>query len=165
VVGISICVVIIYAEAKIAHRDAYLSGYIAITGNLLVFALFAWMVSPVILGPGPGVVMVMLMATHRSLVRTPILAALTALAIISPWVLAQFNLAPPVASVDGAAIHLHTAAGVLGNAPTLVALGLYLLALIGLAALLGHLQEDDRRNVRRAMQLQSWQLRQLVPTS
>ncbi len=164
-VGISICCVIIYAEVRIAHRDAFLSGYIAIAGNLMVFALFAWMVSPVILGPGPGTVMVMLMATHRSLIRTPILAALTALAILSPWVLAQFGLAPPIASVDGAAIQLHTAAGVLGHGPTLFALGLYLLALIGLAALLGHLQEDDRRSVRRAMQLQSWQLRQLVPTA
>ncbi len=164
-VGISLCIAIIYAEAKIAPRDAFLSGYIAITGNLLVFALFSWMVSPTILGPGPATIMVMLMATHRTLIRPTVLAILTALALLSPWLLAQVGLASPVAGVDGSSIVLHTAAQSLGHAPTLFALGLYLVALIALAALLGHLQEDDRRSVRRAMQLQSWQLRQLVPTT
>jgi hypothetical protein len=123
------------------------------------------MVSPVILGPGPATIMVMLMATHRALIRPPVLAVLTALAILSPWLLAQLGLAPPLASVDGSSIVLHTAAASLGNLPTLVALGLYMVALIALAALLGHLREEDRRSVRRTMQLQSWQLRQLVPTT
>jgi serine/threonine-protein kinase len=161
-VGVGICIVIIYAEAKIAPRDAFLSGYIAITGNLLVFALFSWMVSPVVLGPGPGTVIVMLMATHRKLIRPGVLAVLTVLAITSPWLLAQFGLAPPMPSIEGSTIALHTVAGDLGHVPTLIALGIYLVALIGLAAFLGHLQENDRIGVRRRLQLQSWQLRQLV---
>jgi hypothetical protein len=40
---------------------------------------------------------------------------------------------------------------------------MYLVALIHLAALLSRLQDNDRRRVRRAMQLQSWRRRQLVP--
>lgn len=40
---------------------------------------------------------------------------------------------------------------------------IYIVALIYLAALLSRLQDDDRRKTRRAMQLQSWTLRQLVP--
>jgi hypothetical protein len=40
---------------------------------------------------------------------------------------------------------------------------IYVVALAGIAALLARLQDDDRREVRRAIQLQTWQLRELVP--
>jgi hypothetical protein len=58
---------------------------------------------------------------------------------------------------------LRTAATELDPNATIAGLFIYIVALIHLAALLGRLQDDDRRKVRRAMQLQSWQLRQLVP--
>ena len=67
-------------------------------------------------------------------------------------------------SVSGQDIVLHTAASEpLEPNITLAGLVVYLIALIHLAALLNRLQDDDRRKVRKAMQLQSWQLRQLVP--
>jgi hypothetical protein len=58
---------------------------------------------------------------------------------------------------------LRTSAAHLDASATLAGLFIYIVALIHLAALLSKLQEDDRRRARRAMQLQDWQLRQLVP--
>ena len=70
---------------------------------------------------------------------------------------------PDQIDVTGDAITVHTQARALGSTATLVAIVLYTAAVIHLAALLARLQDDDRRVVRRAMQLQSWHLRQLVP--
>src|SRR6266446_5017960 len=42
--GPAICLVVVAAELYVAPRNAYLSGYITLGGNLLLFALFAWLV-------------------------------------------------------------------------------------------------------------------------
>ncbi|HEY5950756.1 MAG TPA: serine/threonine-protein kinase [Kofleriaceae bacterium] len=161
--GPPVCVAIILIEIFIAPRNPYLSGYLAIVGNLSMFALFAWMVSPIVIGPGPAIIMVSLMATHRKLIRPWLLALLTVLATVSPWILEIANVLPVRTTVSGNTLLLQTAAGELDPNATLAGLFIYIVALIHLAALLSRLQDDDRRKVRRAMQLQSWQLRQLVP--
>jgi hypothetical protein len=91
------------------------------------------------------------------------LALLTVFATLSPWLLELTNVLPDRTSVSGNTLMLQTAAGELDPNATLAGLFIYIVALIHLAALLARLQDDDRRKVRRAMQLQSWQLRQLVP--
>ncbi|HEX5062744.1 MAG TPA: protein kinase [Kofleriaceae bacterium] len=163
IVGPLICFTIILVQALIAPRNPYVSGYITITLNLAMFALFGWMVSPIVIGPGPAIIMVSLMATHRKLIRPWLLALLTVIATVSPWLLAIAGVLPDRVSVSGNTLLLQTPAGELDPNATLVGLFIYIVALIHLAALLSRLQDDDRRKVRRTMQLQSWQLRQLVP--
>jgi hypothetical protein len=107
--------------------------------------------------------MVTLMATHRRLVRPWLLALLTCAATLSPWLLAIAGVFDSRISVSGNTLQLVTAADVLDSNATLAGLFIYIMALIHLAALLSRLQDDDRRKTRRAMQLQSWTLRQLVP--
>ena len=140
-----------------------MSGYIAIAGNLAMFALFGWMVSPIVIGPGPAIIMVTLLATHRRLIRPWLLALLTVMSTLTPWLLEIANVLDDRVTVSGNTLMLQTAAGQLDPDATLAGLFIYIVALIHLAALLSRLQDDDRRKVRRAMQLQSWQLRQLVP--
>jgi hypothetical protein len=163
IAGPALCVAIILDEIFIAPRRPYLSGYIAIVGNLAMFALFAWMVSPVVIGPGPAIIMVTLMATHRKLIKPWLLALLTCAATMSPWILAIAGVLPDQVTVAGNTLQLHTAAVELDSQATLAGMVIYVIALIHLAALLSRLQDDDRRKTRRAMQLQSWTLRQLVP--
>ena len=163
VAGPALCVVIILVEAFVAPRNPYLSGYIAIAGNLAMFALFGWMVSPIVIGPGPAIIMVTLLATHRRLIRPWLLALLTVMSTLTPWLLEIANVLDDRVTVSGNTLMLQTAAGQLDPDATLAGLFIYIVALIHLAALLSRLQDDDRRKVRRAMQLQSWQLRQLVP--
>ncbi|HSD88227.1 MAG TPA: serine/threonine-protein kinase [Kofleriaceae bacterium] len=163
VAGPALCIAIVLDEILVAPRHPYLSGYFAITANLAMFALFAWMVSPVVIGPGPAIIMVTLMATHRKLIRPWQLALLTAAATLLPWILELAGVFPSRLSVSGNTMHITTSAGHLDPAATLAGLFIYTLAVIHLAALLSRLQDDDRRKTRRAMQLQSWTLRQLVP--
>jgi hypothetical protein len=121
------------------------------------------MVSPIVIGPGPATIMVMLLATHRALVRPPILAALAAIAIISPWLFELAGVFGARITVVGRDIVMHTMAEHLDPRATMISLIVYLLALVMLAALLARMQDDDRRTARRSLQMQAWQLRQLVP--
>ena len=163
IAGPAVCVAIILDEILIAPKNPYLSGYIAIVGNLAMFALFGWMVSPIVIGPGPAVIMVSLLAAHRRLIPPWILALLTSVATLLPWLLELAGVFDSRMSVTGSSIVLETAATKLDPSATLAGLLIYIVALIHLAALIARLSDDDRRKVRRAMQLQSWQLRQLVP--
>jgi serine/threonine-protein kinase len=163
VAGPAVCIAVILDEILIAPINPYLSGYIAIVGNLAMFALFGWMVSPIVIGPGPAVIIVSLLAAHRKLVRPWLLALLTCVTTLLPWILEIVGVFGERTTVAGNALVLHTAADKLDPAATLAGLFIYIVALIHLAALIAKLSDDDRRRDRRAMQLQSWQLRQLVP--
>jgi len=160
--GVAICLFIIAIEITLAPRYPKHSTYITNTGYIALFGLLAWMLSPVVIGPGPAVIVVMLMASHRGMYRPWKLSLLLGLAICSPWILGALG---PMASttVEGSTIVIQTMAFGLDPTTTLIALGVYIQATILLAGFLSRLQEDDRRAVRRTLQIQSWQLRQLVP--
>ena len=44
-----------------------------------MFALFSWMVSPIVIGPGPAIIIITLLAAHRRLIRTWVLGLLSVL--------------------------------------------------------------------------------------
>jgi serine/threonine-protein kinase len=163
IAGPALALVIVFAEIVVAPRNAYWSGYIAIAGNAAMFALFAYLVSPIVIGPGPAIIIVMLLAVHRTLIRPWLLAILTWVATLSPWFLEAAGVLGARTSIAGSDIVLHTAAEELHYWPAMLGLAFYIVALIHLGALLSRLQDDDRRRQRRALQLQSWQLRHLVP--
>jgi tRNA A-37 threonylcarbamoyl transferase component Bud32 len=162
VAGPAISVAIILTALLIAPRNIFVSGYITIAGNVAMFALFATMVSPAILGPGPPIIMITLLAAHRRLIHPWLLGALTVLGVMSPWIWQLVNGELPV-SVVGTDIVIHTAATQLDPLATVVGLGIYIVSLAVLATMLSLSQHDEQREVRRVLQLQSWQLRALVP--
>jgi serine/threonine-protein kinase len=163
IAGPAISIFIIWVELVVAPRNAYLSGYLAITGNLAMFALFSWMVSPIVVGPGPAIIIVTLLAVHRQLIPTWLLAGLTIVATLTPWLLEAVGITGARTSVVGGDLVMHTVARELGGSATIAALVIYLVSIVFLAALLARLQDDERRDRRRKIQLQAWQLKQLVP--
>jgi len=158
IAGPGICAAIIVDELVVLPRNVFVASYIAIAGNLAMFALFAWMITPIVFGPGPAIIMVTLMAAYRRMIAPWLLALMTALATLLPWLLDLGRTA-----IAGDAITVHTVAARLDPTAMTVGLCIYIVALIHLAALMSRLQDDDRRKTRRALQLQAWQLRQLVP--
>jgi hypothetical protein len=52
IAGPIVATVLVVTGTVVARRNAYWSGYIAIVGNVAMFALFAWMVNPIVIGPG-----------------------------------------------------------------------------------------------------------------
>jgi serine/threonine-protein kinase len=163
VAGPLVCVYIAVVALVVAPRNAFVSGYLAIAGNLVLFALFSWILTPMAIGPGPAIIMVTLLAAHRQMIPPWLCALLSVLATLSPLLLEAVGLTAARVSVIGGDIVLHTTATQLDPSATIVGFAMYIAVVIHLAALMGRLQDDDRRVVRRTMQLQSWQLRQLVP--
>jgi hypothetical protein len=163
IVGPAIAIAIIWVETVVARRNAFISGYLTLAGNLLIFAMFSWLVSPILVGPGPAILMVALMTTHRRLIQPSLLALLATLATLLPWILQLVGASGTRTSIVGGDIVMHTASSELDPTATMIALVIYLISLVSLAALLAQLQDTERRTQRHALQLQSWQLRQLVP--
>jgi serine/threonine-protein kinase len=162
IAGPAISLVIVAAEVLIAPRNPFVSGYIALAGNLTMFALFGWIVSPAVIGPGPAIIMITLLVAHRRLIAPWLLAVLTVLATLAPWIVQLAQGETPV-EASGTTMLVHTAATRLEGMPTMVGLVIYLAALAVMATLLSLSHHDEQREVRRKLQLQTWQLRQLVP--
>ena len=112
---------------------------------------------------GPPIVLVTILAAHRQVMPVWLVAAVTSLAVLSPWLFSLAGVIGPQISVSGGTLILHTAADHLDGTAAVIGLAIYIVAGAQLAALLGRLQDDARRDVRRAIQIQAWQLRQLLP--
>ncbi|CAN5912300.1 hypothetical protein BH11MYX3_BH11MYX3_15510 [soil metagenome] len=163
IAGPGLCACIVGIELGIAPKNPYWSGYLAITANLLMIALLSRIVSPFLIGAGPATVIVMLLANHRRLINTWLLAGLTVLATLTPWLLELVGVLSPHAFVEGDSFIFRTAAGNLNTMGALFGLVLYIVVLIGLATLLARIQDNERRAVRRNLQVQAWQLKALIP--
>ena len=161
--GVAVCLMIVLVCAYVTPRSPFLGGYLSIGGNLVMFMLYSWIVTPVALGAGPVVLLVMLLAQHRIFTRAIWLAILGLGALMTPWLLTLGGVIDPPVHTMGSAIVLDTNASQLADSATIAGLVTYYVSLVLIAALLARLQDDDRRAVRRAMQLHAWQLRQLVP--
>jgi len=153
--GCAISVFIVAICTFVTPRAPFLAGYLSIGANLGMFALYSYLVSPVVLGPALAVVLVMLLAQHRIFTR-PLWLALVGLgATLVPWLLHPVD-------TSGRDIVLHTNAALLDPSATDVGLLVYAVAVVLLSTVLATLQDDERRAGRLALKTQAWQLRQLV---
>ena len=153
--GCAISVFIVAVCTFLTPRMPFLSGYLSIGANLAMFALYSYLVSPVVLGPALAVVLVMLLAQHRIFTRPLWLALLGLGATLLPWLLHPVD-------TNGRDIVLHTNAGALDPPATELGLLIYGVAVVLLATVLAALQDNERRSGRLALKTQAWQLRQLV---
>jgi len=161
--GVAVCLLNVLVCAYLTPRSPFLGGYLSIGCNLVMFVLYSWIATPVAFGAGPVVLLVMLLAQHRIFTRAIWLAILGLGALLTPWLLAFAGVIDPPVHTVGSAIVLDTNAAQLADGATIAGIITYFVSLVLIAALLARLQDDDRRSVRRAMQLHAWQLRQLVP--
>lgn len=161
--GTALCAFIVFVERVIAPRNAFWSGYLAIAANLALISLLAYIINPFLIGAGPGTIMVMVLATHQRLIKTWLLALLAAIATLAPWVLEQVGVLATRSFAEGGRFVLHTAAGELHPLAALIGLTTYVIAMLAAALFVGRAQDNERRGERRSLQIQAWQLRELVP--
>ena len=163
IAGPALCGVIVLGTAILTRWWPMWPRYIAIFGNFAIFALFSSLVSPVVFGLGPPIILIGLLASQRKLIPLWLVAVLSVTAVMTPFALSWAGVLPPIVSASGNDLVLHTLATDLDASTVTIALFIYIPAIAALAALLARLQDNDRRDVQRRIQLQTWQLRQLVP--
>jgi tRNA A-37 threonylcarbamoyl transferase component Bud32 len=146
------------------RENVLLSGYIVIASNALMIALLARIGTPFLVAPGIAVVTAMSIATDPRLLRAWQLAVVLVGAVIVPWLLEVVGVLSPTMTFAGSSLILHSSAGEIDPRGAMVALVLYVIAIVTLGILLARAQASARRIAQRTVQLQAWQLHQLVPS-
>ncbi len=138
-------------------------AYTGLIGNSLMTLLFSLVATPFFIAPSLGVITAMSIATHPRVAKTPMLVAVVASSVLFPLLLELAGVVPRSLTVADDTLTMHTAARGLDYATTTIALVLYVVSLLAMAVILAKTLTGDRRRAQRAVQLQSWQLRQLMP--
>ncbi|HEX3757245.1 MAG TPA: serine/threonine-protein kinase [Kofleriaceae bacterium] len=139
---------------------------LVILGNVVMIATVARMFSPILVAPGVAAVLALAMVvTPRLSVlgSAPSIGALFISGAIVPLILERIGVLSPTISIDAAGIHLHTPAIGSAEGPALLVAALYTAGLIIGTCWMAHSMRTRTRAAHRALHLQAWQLRQLVP--
>ncbi len=147
----------------ITRANVIVAGYIIIIANGLMVALLARIGTPFLVAPGIAVVTAMSVASHPRLIRAWLLGAMLVAAVITPWVLEQVGALSPTMTFDGPSLILRSSAGVLDPTGTIAVMVLYVIAIVTLGIMLARAQSAARRVAQRTVELQAWQLHQLMP--
>ncbi|MCW5803265.1 MAG: serine/threonine protein kinase [Deltaproteobacteria bacterium] len=159
--GIAALMGILAARATRDH--VRLIGLTGLVGNCLMTVLFAWAVTPFLVAPSLGVITAMSLSTHPRLAKGWVIAAAVSASILLPVLLEAAGALPASTLVDDGLLILRTTATSLDRQTTTVALVLYVIAIVAMSVILGKSLTNDRRAAQRLVQIQTWQLRQLVP--
>jgi len=111
-----------------------------------------------------GVITAMSLATHPRVAHGWFLALCVCTAVLLPLGLEWLDVLPQSTFASGNTLTLHTNAGNgLEQSTTTLALTLYVISMLSMAVFLTKFLTRDRRAAQRMVQIQAWQLRQLVP--
>jgi hypothetical protein len=140
-------------------------GLLAV-GNAVLLAIVSRMFTPFLIAPGLAAMstMALLFTPTSSRLTTGLGVTLLAwLAVLGPYVLERVGIISVTTTVDEHGVLLR-AAGTAGEAgPTIGVAVFYVLASIAAAAIMAAGMRERARQARRHLQVQAWQLRQLVP--
>ena len=162
--GCGIVASAMWLSAATATRAAVTRiAYTGLIGNSLMTLLFSITATPFFIAPSLGVITAMSIATHPRVAKVPLLIAVVSISVLAPLVLELAGVLPRSMTVADGTVTLHTGASGLDYTTTTIALVLYVVALLAMAVILAKALTSDRRLAQRAAQLQSWQLRQLMP--
>jgi eukaryotic-like serine/threonine-protein kinase len=152
-------VVVVGRTKRERVRVVALTGLI---GNSLMTMLFSYIVTPFFVAPSLGVITAMSIATHPRVAKAWVLVTIVAGSVLFPLALEIAGVLPRSMRVFDDTLVLHTAGSGLDQTTTTIAFICYVIALMAMAVILAKSLTSDRRIAQRAVQVQTWQLRQLV---
>jgi serine/threonine-protein kinase len=141
---------------------------LVVVGNAVIIVVVARMFSPVLIAPGLAAVLAMAMVfTPRFswLGSGVMIGATLILAILGPWLLERIGVLSPTMFVTPHGLRFDSPAIAGAELPVLVCGSLYVVLLIGGAAVIGDVIRQRTRAAHRTLLMQAWQLRQLVPSA
>ncbi|MGE5186547.1 MAG: serine/threonine-protein kinase [Acidobacteriota bacterium] len=136
---------------------------VSVAANMLIVALIARMTSPFLLAPCVAMVTATVFAMVPRLGRAWALYLGFASAVLVPFALERLGLVRSTIAIDGDSVVLHARAAHLDPFVTLAGLGLFVAVVLAIAIAMARGIANARDRSHRALQLQAWQLRQLVP--
>jgi eukaryotic-like serine/threonine-protein kinase len=136
---------------------------LSVVSNALVIALVSHLLSPFLVAPGIAVITTMSLSYHPWLGRRPLWAAFS-LGVLGPWVLELAGVFDRTLAISDGSLVVTAPALVLRLPHAEIGLAIYAFVIVMLAHLLGRAIARNQYDLRCRLQVQTWQLRQLVPT-
>jgi eukaryotic-like serine/threonine-protein kinase len=133
--------------------------------NALIIGLVCRMVGPFIVAPTLVATTLMAYAAHPRFGRIVVIAVILAAAVVVPWGLEIVGVLSPTYHFGAGAIVLRSPILTFQSVPVQLAFLVLLIALLAVVAVLTRMMARRQRAANRRVELQAWQLRQLVPTS
>jgi serine/threonine-protein kinase len=137
-----------------------------VVANTLIIFVVSRMFSPILIAPGIAALLAMAMVLIPQFSRARAIIVITvcmAAAVLTPLVLEQVGVLSRTMGVGPSGL-LFNAPAIAGRpVPTLVVGFIYVIALIAGAAIAGGVMRAQTRDAHARLQMQAWQLRQLVP--
>ena len=136
----------------------------AVIGNLALLGWLARLVSPFLITPALGAILVMAAAAHPRYIAIRLVVPLAIATMLVPYALERLDVLHSTVAIVGGTVQLQTSAAALAPGPTLATLAWLLAMMFTTAGMFAAGDARVRRAAQRAVQIQKWQLRQLVPS-
>jgi len=158
-----VCELVVVTWSYARHPRPWLVP-VAIASNVILIAVLARVATPFLVAPSLAVITGMLYAQHPKTGRAWILWTAMVAAVGLPWALERVGVLSTTTEITRNLFVMRTASSNQLD-PTLgfVALGMYVAVILGLAIAMTRTLALEQRGARRMLQIQAWQLRQLVP--
>jgi hypothetical protein len=146
-----------------ARRPSRLVIFGTFTANAVLIAIVARMLTPFLIAPTLAVITGMVFAMHMRTGPRWFIWVVMSLAVLVPYALELWGALAATTTFVAGRVVLTTAASALDPHAASIGLALYTLIAIGMPIVVTREVAANRHAAQHAVELQSWQLRQLVP--
>ena len=147
----------------VTRRPSPLTIFASFLGQVALVVLYARGMSPLLVAPGVALITALMYATHIRTGPLWLLWSCCAGSVLVPLAIEAAGWVSPTTTLTGATLTMQLPAERIDQTVAFVGLGGYVCVILLGATLLSRLQAIERRTISRKVQLQAWQLAQLVP--
>jgi serine/threonine-protein kinase len=132
-------------------------------GEVALVALFARIFSPFLIAPGVAGATLMAFAQHPRFGRVSVMWGAMTAGVLVPFILEQVGVLERTMRFVGDTLELHSPALLVHELPTQLGLSIYVPVMLFVAVFFTRQNARAQREAMRLIEIQKWQLRQLMP--
>ncbi len=159
--GSALYVYMLSRRDRLTYAGIYMSAAI----DAVLIGVVCRMLGPFLVTPALVTGMLMAYAAHPRFGRIWVMAVIFSAGVAVPWLLELAGVLAPTYRFEGGALIVRSPALELHALPVELGFALILVALLAVGGMLTRSMAHRQRAANRAVELQAWHLRQLVPSS
>jgi len=163
IAGPAVAALTIGCAVWLTRRPMMWLVYASFLGNAVLVGIMSRVLSPFLIAPGLAVIIVMVYSMHPRIGHGWVLWVTLVAAVLLPWLGELLGVVSQTTFITDRELVLRVSAEHLDARLITVSLALYTLAILGVATALSRALAVNRIKMQHSLQVQAWQLRQLVP--
>ncbi|MBA2541602.1 MAG: hypothetical protein H0V17_18305, partial [Deltaproteobacteria bacterium] len=161
--GTAVTLCILATLLIVMKRPSSVAIFASFLAQVVLVAFYARGLSPLLVAPGVALITTLMFASHVRTGPVWLLWAGCAAGVLVPLVLEGLGLVSATTSIEGATLMVHLPAESIDYTVAVAGLGGYVAVILLIATVITRIQAHERRDIQRTIQLQAWQLGQLMP--